>query len=364
MTRWLSMHLPYACRHSGVCCAAGWPLPVEADRVAAIDRAVDTGHVTMVDGQRVWLLDHAGAPSGMAGQLRLTPAGHCVFHHRAGRTGHACAVHTALGHGALPSSCQHFPRVCLTDARGVHVTLSHYCPTAAGLLFEAQGPVTIASGPPAVPGLDVPEGLDARSALPPLLTPRVLMDLDGYAAWEGHMVETLAGVRPRGRSVDDAIALLAGEAEALADWRPGGTTLADVVRGLGHETNGSRGEVPSRLELFNTARAACPEAWTWPGPPDDLESVDARLVSPAWPEFETTLRRYGAAHAFGAWAAYQGETLTAVVTALARAVAVARIEAARIAGAAGRVLDRPAMVEAIRRADLLLRHYADSGRFE
>ena len=356
------MHLPYACRQSGVCCGAGWPLPVEADRVAAIDRAVDAGRVTTVDGHRVWLLNHAGAPPGMAGHLRLTPAGHCVFHHRAGSAGGACAVHTALGHGALPSSCQHFPRVCLTDARGVHVTLSHYCPTAAGLLFDAQGPVTIVSGPPAVPGRDVPEGLDARAALPPLLTSRVLMDLDAYAEWERHMVETLAGVKPRGRSVDDAIALLAGEATTLAAWRPGGPTLADAVRGLGHAPHGSRGDVPSRLELCNAARAACPDEWAWPGPPDDLESVDARLVSPAWPEFDAELRRYAAAHAFGAWAAYQGETLTAVVTAVARALAVARIEAARVAGGAGRVLDRAAMVEAIRRADLLLRHYADPGR--
>ena len=34
---WLNFHLPYACRHSGMCCTSGWPIPVEHARVTAID---------------------------------------------------------------------------------------------------------------------------------------------------------------------------------------------------------------------------------------------------------------------------------------------------------------------------------------
>ena len=34
---WLNFHLPYACRHSGMCCTSGWPIPVEQARVAAIE---------------------------------------------------------------------------------------------------------------------------------------------------------------------------------------------------------------------------------------------------------------------------------------------------------------------------------------
>jgi hypothetical protein len=71
-------------------------------------------------------------------------------------------------HEHRPLSCVHFPYVCLIDARGVHVTLSHYCPTAASLLFEHDGPIEIVEGPSPVPALDIPEGLDARECLPPL----------------------------------------------------------------------------------------------------------------------------------------------------------------------------------------------------
>ncbi len=74
--------------------------------------------------------------------------------------------------------------MCLIDARGVRVSLSHYCPTAAAMIFDDDGPVTIVDGPPAVPGRAVPEGLDARAALPPRLTDRVLTDLEGLTAWE------------------------------------------------------------------------------------------------------------------------------------------------------------------------------------
>ncbi len=80
--------------------------------------------------------------------------GHCVFF-EAGRPG--CSIH-----GVKPSGCNHFPYLCLIDQRGVHVTLSHYCPTAAALLFEHRGPVAIVEGR-APTGDDDVEGLDARS---------------------------------------------------------------------------------------------------------------------------------------------------------------------------------------------------------
>lgn len=361
MTRWLSFHVAYACRHRGACCGAGWPLPVEADRVAPIDRAVASGRLRTLDQEPSWIVAEAEAPPGMAGQLRLLPSGHCVFHHRGGRTGAGCAVHSALGPRALPASCQHFPRICLIDARGVHVTLSHYCPTAAALLFDDDRPVTIVEGPEAVPGWDVPEGLDARDVLPPALTPRVLMDVEGYAAWEQHMVETLAGARARGSSVEGAVALLAEDARALAAWRPGRHPLAAAVRALGGRAGSPPQPCPTPAALFERAREACPAPWSWPPLPEDQNAIDARLVVPGWIGFDRVLRRYLASHAFAAWSAYQGATIEAVVDAVARALAVVRVEAARGAAAAGH-FDRAVLLEAIRQADLLLRHYADPAR--
>ncbi len=106
--------------------------------------------------------------------------GACVFHN--GR----CTVYEHR-----PPSCVHFPYVCLIDARGVHVTLSHYCPTAASLLFEHEGPIEIVEGPSPVPALDIPEGLDARESLPPLREPNRLMSFDEFSEWERDELRTL-----------------------------------------------------------------------------------------------------------------------------------------------------------------------------
>ena len=150
---WLNFHLPYRCRHSGACCKAGWPIPIEAER------AVFLGNGTM---------------------LPQDPSGACMFHN--GR----CTVYEHR-----PMSCVHFPYVCLIDARGVHVTLSHYCPTAASLLFEHRGPIEIVEGPPPIAGLEIPEGLDARESLPPLRAPNRLMSFEEFSDWEKHELTTL-----------------------------------------------------------------------------------------------------------------------------------------------------------------------------
>jgi Fe-S-cluster containining protein len=167
---WLNFHLPYACRHSGACCKAGWPIPIEPERAVLIRKGE-------------WL-DEGGV-------LPRDEHGACVFHN--GR----CTVYEHR-----PLSCVHFPYVCLIDARGVHVTLSHYCPTAASLLFEHEGPIEIVEGPSPVPALEIPEGLDARESLPPLAEsaassqapgPR-LMSWDEFSAWERTELKTLGAM--------------------------------------------------------------------------------------------------------------------------------------------------------------------------
>ena len=162
---WLNFHLPYACRHAGACCTAGWPIPVEPERAVLIK---------------------AGKPLGDGGVLPQRADGSCAFYE------HGCSIYEGR-----PWSCAHFPYVCMIDARGVHVTLSHFCPTAAALLFEHQGPLEVVEGPSPVPLLDIPEGLDARESLPPLDLnappgrPR-LLSWDEFAEWERHELKTLA----------------------------------------------------------------------------------------------------------------------------------------------------------------------------
>ena len=128
--------------------------------------------------------------------LALQANGHCVFHGDGG-----CGIHRAR-----PASCAHFPYVCLVDSRGVRVTLSHYCPTAASLLFAHEGPIEIVEGPSPVAGFDIPEGLDARESLPPAFAkatagrphaakPR-LLSWDEFSEWEREDVGTEPPIAP------------------------------------------------------------------------------------------------------------------------------------------------------------------------
>lgn len=303
-TFWLSMHAAYRCRDAGACCTAGWPIPVERPRVASIARLRPKGD---------WLIPAPGSPDDVAGILATTARGACVFH------GRWCAIQHAGGHSALPTACQHFPREVLIDPRGVHVTLSHYCPTAAELLFSHTGAVEIVEGPPALPE-GVPEGLDAREVLPPLLTSHVLMDHPGYAAWEARMVTVLT--RSDGRTPEEALATLEQDAELLREWRPGGPSLTEAVARL------ASSETPTPFR-------------------------------PSHPGTEAmVIRRFLAARAFASWYAYQGNGLAAVLGSLRLSLSVLRTRLAQLAPGLGGATNRP-LKEAIRQTDLELLHLAD-----
>lgn len=298
-TYWLNFHLDYACRHSGVCCSSGWPIPVERNRVIPIRTLAGCGDDS-------WLVPQAEAPAEVAGTLALQSSGPCVFH---GATG--CGVYASR-----PASCSHFPYVCLIDQRGVHVTLSHYCPTAAAVLFEDHGPIAIVEGPSPVPGLEMPEGLDAREALPPLEAPNRLMTFDALSAWERDLV-----TRP---------------------W--------------------TRPSQFDRLALFEHTRASVPLLLSWPDSPADLDDSYRTWVAPAIGRFAPVIDRYLAAKAFASWALYDEDGTAAVVRLVAMARAVLEVESARACARAGAALDATLLTDAIRQSDLLLVHYADRDR--
>ncbi|MEW6322447.1 MAG: hypothetical protein AB1635_15330 [Acidobacteriota bacterium] len=315
-TYWLSCHVDYQCRHRGACCTSGWPIPVEAARAGPIEAARREGSLA---APVAWLTARpAAAPADVAGLVAVDGRGHCVL-----RRHERCAVQATLGHAALPSACQHFPRVCLLDDRGVFVTLSHYCPTAAGLLADHAGPVRIVEGPPALPDGRDPEGLDARGALPPLWSPARVLSHDEYGRFEAQMVEAVTTAAP-----ETALHALWGEVGRV---RPRADTR----------------------ERFAQVRRRVPAPWTWADPPAE--------VRPLPREAQAVAGRYLAAHAFASWHAYRGEHVTAVLDALEDALAVLTVEISRqLAKTENRPdPERAWLVEALRQSDLLLVHYAD-----
>lgn len=309
---WLNFHVDYACRHSGMCCTSGWPIPVERSRVALIEETISRKVVPL--RAVPWLIPAGDAPDDVAGMLAVRDNGHCVFFEAGGP---GCSIHDVK-----PAGCVHFPYVCLIDQRGVHVTLSHYCPTAASMLFEHGDPVAIVEGPAPIEG-DSIEGLDARDSLPPTFA----------KATAGKPGEVL----PRLMSWDE---LDAWQRDQITNARIGDFESDDIA-------------------LFESARAAVPPPWSWPEPPPRVEEIWWSLVAPKWHFFSDTLTRYAAAKAYASWSLYLGNGVDAAQHTARIAAAVLRVEAARQCGWSGRELDRELLTEAIRQSDLLLVHYAD-----
>jgi hypothetical protein len=201
-----------------------------------------------------------------------------------------------------------FPRIVLHDARGTFVSLSHFCPTAARLLFDAPGDGTIVPAPAALANIGELDGLDARGEWPPLLRARVMMDPDSFAAWERRSVSLLTRATI---SADTALAELQDVTARICKWAPGGAQLLqDVVHTAfdRHDDDSAHGTV--------------------------------------MPVEEIALKRWLAARLFGAWTTYQGDGLATTLRYLRACLDTFRRE---------RDVDGDAL-EAVRRSDLDMLH--------
>lgn len=351
----LNLHAGFACRHSGACCTAGWPIPVEAAAANAI-----RAHACLPGTA----LSTAGPlPDGAAGVLVPLPDGACPAFDRAG--GNLCSVQARLGHGRLPASCRHFPRVALLEADAVRVTLSHFCPTAAWMLFTpAPERLAIVCDAAGIADRCDHEGFDARQTIPPFLRPGVAMDAGTCRVWERCVIGALDS---DGLSAEAALAATARTAEAIRGWTAGRTWLEDHAAraAAAAEAAGappSRWSMPLReaLRLHAAAAALVPAELRRPDLPAALAEADLAWVLPRWAAHARPVRRYLAARAFAAWSAYLGEGVRTQVAMLAVALAAVRVEAAREASLALRPLDDAMLHAAIRSADLLLHHLSDA----
>jgi hypothetical protein len=353
----LTIHADYGCRHSGVCCSSDWDVPVELAVFRDLDELLRRGALGVAAvpaGGGPPLITGDDLPDDAAAMLARTATGDCVFFHR--RTG-LCVVHRDAGEPTLPATCRHFPRLAVRDARGTFISLTHFCPTAASMLFRDDVPLEIVASPPAFPPGDY-EGLDVDAdAWPPLLHPRMLMDLDGYSAWERHMVARCADASA---SPEDVLATLARDARILRTFVPGERTLVDWVAALPRALV----EAPAPVSL---GQSLGDHADVMRAVPDDLRPApdehglaDAyvTLVAPRWERWRAPLNRYLAAKAFANWTSYQGRGIASIVRGLEAALALVRVEACRQCRDAGRALDGDLLREAFRQADFALNHLA------
>jgi Fe-S-cluster containining protein len=352
--RSLSVHATYRCRSSGACCSSGWEIGVEPELEARLRAALRSGRLA---GERC-LVSQPGLPHGARSRLAWDSAGRCAFLEPGG----LCAVHRQLGEDALPSACRQFPRVSTRTPAGVSVTLSHYCPTAAGLLFSGVG-LRIVEGPAAFPGSWPFEGLDAREALPPLLRPGALMSWAAHERWEAHAVASFARLAP-----EAALARLASQAEQARAWTPADGDFEAFFSACHSSEDGPDApegsaacepDADGAAGAWSLVASTVPGAQQRPAPPPPKDAPTTALVEAGWPSLGAPLCAWLASKAFASWLALQGEGLRTTVLGLRVALGVARAEAFRGCHASGRPLDAGLLKEALRRADLLLLHLAD-----
>jgi len=359
-TRALSFHAAWRCRHSGACCASGWTIPVEARAERRLRDAIRQGRLSAPAPEDGLLVPEAGLPPGANVRFGRDAQGRCLFL-EAGAGGQLCRIHRELGEPSLPGSCRHFPRIALLAPDSTDVTLSSYCPTAAGLLFEPQpeGGDRIVVSPPGFPPDREYEGLAARDALSPFLRPGVLMGWAAYRRWEAFCVSELTR-----RAPEEALGLLGRAAERVRGWTPAAGPFDEVLARALDDAVGAtapRSE-PTAAEcehLFDLAASACLPGLESPLRPQGWRGDFRRFVAPAWPALSLPVGRYLAARAFGGWIALQGPGLRTSVRAVRAAYAVLCVEAARRGAATGRTFESADLLAAIRAADLLLVHLAD-----
>jgi len=293
----------------------------------------------------------------LGGEVLLPDAhGACVFYDRPSKL---CTVHRDYGDIGLPDSCFHFPRRALVDDRGVFVTLSHFCPTAAALVVSTTERPAIVEAPPAFPASRRYDGLDGRGAWPPLVRPNLLFDLASYTRWESYVIDTLGDSDV---STAVAVARLADAAELLRMWTPAMGSLEDAVAALTVREDLSRSPaIHNRYSRFQMAETYnhilefIPDGLRRP-PPANRE---ASLSDWDWAQGGGAAKRYLAAKAFGSWAAYEARGVRTLVAELIATELVLKVEVARIKSQRSTCVDEAMMIDAVRAADWLLVHLVD-----
>ena len=353
----LSIHADYQCHRSGACCTSDWDVPVELPLYRGLDEALRAGSLRPAarpaEGDAI-LMRSPDLPDDAAAMVARTPGGDCVFYHR---DSGLCVIHRDMGASQMPATCQYFPRLAVRDRRGTFITLTHYCPTAAGMLFRDDRPIEIVESPPAFPDANYDGLVITPDDWPPLLHPRMLMDHPGYAAWERHMVARCAEADVSPESV---IATLDRDARLLRRYQPHSGTLEESVASLPRDPVAGfpAEDLTESLERFVEAVEAVPDDMKPPADEVGLVDAYAAFVRDEWTRWHWPLKRYLAAKAFASWTAYQGCGVLSVVRGLDAALALVRVEASRNCRNAGSVLDGDLLLEAFRGADFMLNHLA------
>jgi hypothetical protein len=345
--RCLSFHADYLCENTGVCCSSGWDIAVE-HAVELQLRSRFTQHNVRLPNGSDGFTSIADPPDGCVSSFRRVQTGTCWFRDTEAQR---CAIHREFGELALPSACRQFPRICVLEPSVISLSLSHYCPTAAGLLFRAAGDFSITDGTPGVSQGRNLEGLDARASCSPFLRPGVLLGFDGLRAFEEGALAVLAA-----GDLSNALNRIQLAGYQAGQWRPERGALVSWIEAA----FAGEASAPTRPSVSLAVRAVLLASL----PGGATAPTELPPESRAEPAFHTAsvdlaLRRYVAARMIAGWMAFQSDGLATFVRYLRLCVdTVLMFAAARDPQEA----DADRFKEAIRSADLWIVHYCDPER--
>jgi hypothetical protein len=278
----------------------------------------------------------------------------CVFFEPGG--GRLCAIHRDLGHSALPSACQHFPRVVAIDPRGVTLSLSHVCPTAGDLLFADEGAWNhfVGQGRVVIEGLEW-SGLDARDALPPQVHGALLWDWGSMSVFDERALDVLARLSPeRALGVIDAVAT------ALA--RPGRRELGPRVSEAFAEAEPTASPIAPDVAALTDLAARCSSGGL-PGANRQVPAAqDVTASGPAWERAAPHVCRYLAARLLASPVMYHALDVRVWSGWLQTCYSVLRSSFARARAREATSSSRAPLKAAAADADRLLVHRLDAGR--
>lgn len=351
----------YACGHTGSCCRAGWPIPIESAPLALIRDAAASGQLGAL----------TLGPWEKDGILWHTPDYECVFHASRGAEP-GCRLEASLGSEAVPFSCRQFPRILLRDQRGWHLSLSAWCGTAARIIStgssvngnKADGQFQFLSFTRIESDSRVHvEALDALDAWPPLLRPGVLAGHDVYDMWERRvLMDCLAQAHVNGIGLGPCLAGALCWTERIRAWNAADGSL-DVLVARPFATRDTRWLNFWRTTDFSRPQALLtmlmgmvPADWQAPQWPAGLTDEERSGEPVSRLDAELALARYLGTRLAASWVAYQGEGLRSVLASLGSAYALA-VLALRTNGADLVTLGR--LTSALRASDWLLLHLLD-----
>jgi Fe-S-cluster containining protein len=345
--RCLSFHSEYLCANTGVCCSSAWDIAVEHPVELQLKSRLEQSDARLPNGPDGFQ-PLSDPPAGTASSFRLTPTGACWF---LDTGAHRCAIHREFGEAALPSACRQFPRICVLEPQVVTLSLSHYCPTAAGLLFRPGGDFGIVEGRSGVSqGRDL-EGLDARGSCSPFLRRGVLLGFDGLRQFEEGALSVLAT-----HDLPNGLDRIQHAADQAALWKPDRGPLVSLIGAAFAEAPLMPRPPLASHDVPSTLLASLPQGALIPTGLPPASRAGLAVYSA---QVDQALRRYVAARMIAGWMAFQADGLATFVRYLRLCVDTV------LSFAAARDQKEPEIdrfKEAIRSTDLWIVHYCDPER--